>query len=240
MSVTNGMASGYSPLLIAFFRTAPGFTTAMYSFFSVAEFAGRTIGGAIRYRYSLPEKKRFGFLFGVYQTYELMDTCLLWLPYPLMLVNRAICGFLGIQSATIRQAAVQRYIPDRLRARLNAYESMLCTAAGHRRTGRGAGLPPLHDRLRSDHHSGVLADGISAAASGAPGAGRPSRCGPDPVDTGPVLFPNIGQSDYGHFFTRQNRHYFFDLFLSNIPRGSFRNRISYAKMHHENGRKGPK
>ena len=130
MSVTNGMASGYSPLLIAFFRTAPGFTTAMYSFFSVAEFAGRTIGGAVRYRYSLPEKKRFGFLFGVYQTYELMDTCLLWLPYPLMLVNRAICGFLGIQSATIRQAAVQRYIPDRLRARLNAYESMLCTAAG--------------------------------------------------------------------------------------------------------------
>lgn len=51
-------------------------------------------------------------------------------PYPLMLVNRAVCGFLGIQSATIRQAAVQRYIPDRLRARLNAYESMLCTAAG--------------------------------------------------------------------------------------------------------------
>ena len=130
MAVTHGMAMGYSPLLIAFFRTAPGFTTAMYSFFSVAEFAGRTIGGAVRYRYSLPERKRFGFLFGVYQTYELMDACLLWLPYPLMLVNRAVCGFLGIQSATIRQAAVQRYIPDRLRARLNAYESMLCTAAG--------------------------------------------------------------------------------------------------------------
>ena len=130
MAVTNGMAMGYSPLLIAFFRTAPGFTTAMYSFFSVAEFAGRTIGGAVRYRYSLPERKRFGFLFGVYQTYELMDACLLWLPYPLMLVNRALCGFLGIQSATIRQAAVQRYIPDRLRARLNAYESLLCTAAG--------------------------------------------------------------------------------------------------------------
>ena len=45
----------------------------------------------------------------MYQTYELMDACLLWLPYPLMLVNRAVCGFLGIQSATIRQAAVQRH-----------------------------------------------------------------------------------------------------------------------------------
>ena len=130
MAVTNGMAMGYAPLLIAFFRTAQGFTTAMYSFFSVAEFTGRTIGGVVRYRFSLPERKRFGFLFGVYQTYELMDACLLWLPYPLMLVNRALCGFLGIQSATIRQAAVQRYIPDRLRARLNAYESLLCTAAG--------------------------------------------------------------------------------------------------------------
>jgi len=75
MAVTNGMAMGYAPLLIAFFRTAQGFTTAMYSFFSVAEFTGRTIGGVVRYRFSLPERKRFGFLFGVYQTYELMDAC---------------------------------------------------------------------------------------------------------------------------------------------------------------------
>ena len=129
MAVTNGMAAGYSPLLVAFFRTAPGFTAAMYSFFSVAEFAGRSLGGVVRYRYSLPEKKRFPFIFAVYQVYEMMDVLLLWLPYPLMLANRAFCGFLGINSATIRQAAVQRYLPDHLRARINAYESMLITAA---------------------------------------------------------------------------------------------------------------
>lgn len=130
MSVTNGASIGYSPLLIAFFRTAPGFTAAMYSLFSVAEFAGRTIGGAVRYKYTLPKEKRFPFIFGVYQTYDAMDACLLWLPYPLMLVNRAICGFLGINSATIRQAAVQRYLPEHLRARINAFETMLCTAVG--------------------------------------------------------------------------------------------------------------
>lgn len=129
MAVTNGMAAGYSPLLVAFFRTAPGFTAAMYSLFSVAEFAGRSLGGVVRYRYTLPENKRFFFVFFVYQTYELMDVLLLWLPYPLMLANRAACGFLGINSATIRQAAVQRYLPDHLRARVNAYESMLVTAA---------------------------------------------------------------------------------------------------------------
>lgn len=126
MAVTNGMASGYSPLLIAFFRTAAGFTAAMYSFFSTAEFIGRSIGGAFCYNVHIPKKRRFSFAFFVYMIYESMDICLLWLPYPLMLINRGICGFLGINSATMRHAAVQSYIPERLRSRLNAFESMLC------------------------------------------------------------------------------------------------------------------
>lgn len=129
MAVANGMGMSYSPLLIAF--SAQRRVSPLPCIPFLRSGIRRTHhGGAVRYRCSPPERKRFGFLFGVYQTYELMDACLLWLPYPLMLVNRAVCGFLGIQSATIRQAAVQRYIPDRLRARLNAYESMLCTAAG--------------------------------------------------------------------------------------------------------------
>lgn len=57
-----------------------------------------------------------------------MDMCLLWLPYPLMLVNRAICGFLGSNSAILRSSAVQRYIPERLRSRVNALSSVLLTA----------------------------------------------------------------------------------------------------------------
>ena len=62
---------------------------------------------------AFPKKKRYGFAFFVYQIYEAMDMCLLWLPYPLMLVNRGICGFLGSNSAIMRNAAVQRYIPER-------------------------------------------------------------------------------------------------------------------------------
>ena len=128
MSVTNGVAGGYAPILVAFFRTMPGMTAAMYSLFSVAEFAGRTIGSAVQYRVDIPQKKRFGFVFAVYQTYELMDMLLLWLPYPLMLVNRGLCGFLGNNSAILREAAVQRYIPERLRSRVNAFEGVLITA----------------------------------------------------------------------------------------------------------------
>ena len=129
MAFTNGIADGYSPLLIAFFRTAAGFTAAMYSFFSTAEFIGRSIGGAVCYKVHIPKERRFSFAFFVYKVYESMDMCLLWLPYPLMLANRAVCGFLGINSATMRQTAVQSYIPERLRSRLNAFANMLYFAA---------------------------------------------------------------------------------------------------------------
>lgn len=130
MSVTNGVAQGYGPLMIAFFRTAPGMTSVMYAMFSVAEFLGRSIGGLFSYHVEIDKKKKFGFAFGVYQVYETMDMCLLWLPYPLMLLNRGICGFLGINSATMRQAAVQKYIPDEYRARINSFQNVLILAIG--------------------------------------------------------------------------------------------------------------
>ena len=125
MAYTNGIGNGYNPLLVAFFSTAAGMTAAMYSLFSAAEFIGRTVGGTFAYKLKIKPEKRFSFAFLVYIIYETMDMILLWIPYPLMLVNRGICGFLGINSATMRQAAVQTYIPDELRSRINAFEGML-------------------------------------------------------------------------------------------------------------------
>ena len=130
MAVTNGFASGYGPILIAFFRSAPGFTAAMYSFFSVVEFAGRSIGSALQYKIRIPKEKKFGIVFFVYMLYETMDMCLMWIPYPLMLVNRGLCGFFGSNSAILRNAAVQVYIPENLRSRINAFNSMLMMLAG--------------------------------------------------------------------------------------------------------------
>ena len=129
MAVTNGVASGYSPILVAFFRTMPGMTAAMYSLFSVAEFLGRTMGSMVQYRIEIPGRRKYWTVFGIYQIYETMDTCLLWLPYPLMLLNRGICGFLGNNSAILRSAAMQRYLPEELRSRVNAFQGMLITAA---------------------------------------------------------------------------------------------------------------
>lgn len=129
VSVSNGVASGAYPIIIAFFRTAPGLSPALYSFFSVAEFIGRSIGGLVQYQIKIPKKKKFPFVFFVYNFYDIMDIILLWLSYPLMLVNRALCGFLGSNSATMREEAVQSYIPDEYRARINAFSSTLITLA---------------------------------------------------------------------------------------------------------------
>lgn len=82
----------------------------------------------VQYRIEIPKKKNFHVTFAVYTFYECMDLILLWLPYPLMLVNRAFAGFLGTNSATLRVAAVQSYIPESMRARINAFENMILMA----------------------------------------------------------------------------------------------------------------
>lgn len=122
---TGGMATGYAPLLVAFFRSTPGLNLMMYSSFTAAECLGRTLGGLFHARVPIPRKRRYRFALGVYVFYESMDILLLWLGYPLMLANRAACGFLGINSGALREAAVQRSIPDELRAKLNAFNEML-------------------------------------------------------------------------------------------------------------------
>lgn len=126
-ALTNGIATGYGPIMIAFFRTTAGLTAAMYSLFSMFEFTGRSLGSVIQYRVDIPKKKKFSLTFFVYLTYEIMDMILLWIPYPLMLFNRACIGFLGSNSAILRQSAVQTYIPENLRARVNAYFSIIVT-----------------------------------------------------------------------------------------------------------------
>lgn len=124
-AVTFGVAAGTEPLLVAFFRTATGMTAAMYAMFSVAEFIGRTLGSAVQYRINIPNQWKFGVTFFVYQFFAVMDAILLWIPYPLMLVNRCVSGFLGSNSGIMRNAAIQKYIPENLRARVTAFSSIV-------------------------------------------------------------------------------------------------------------------
>ena len=129
MPITQGIGMGCSTLLVAWFQSTPGLGAERYSLFTAAEFVGRTLGGVVHYRFEIPAKRRSSFAYFVYQRYSVMDGILLLLPYPLMMLNRAICGFLGINSATLRESSVQNYIPDHMRAKLNSFFSMLMGAS---------------------------------------------------------------------------------------------------------------
>lgn len=81
---------------------------------------GRVLSGAIQYRVEVPAKKRYGITKFVYVFYQLADMILLFTPYPVMILNRFICGGMGTLSATLRETAVQSYLPGDIRARVNA------------------------------------------------------------------------------------------------------------------------
>ncbi len=108
-------------LVQAFFQTSPLLSVTMLGILKSAEMIGRVVGGCVQYAVEIPVKRRYVFTKAVYLFYEMTDAVLLFLPYPLMLAGRFLCGGLGISSATIRETAVQSYLKPGMRARVNAF-----------------------------------------------------------------------------------------------------------------------
>lgn len=130
MAVSNGTYEGSYIALQAYFQTNPMLSVTMLGFLRSAEMVGRVLSGIFQYRFEIPAKKRFGLTKLVYITYQLADMILLFTPYPAMIVNRFICGGLGNTSATVRETAVQSYLPDNMRARVNAVFNAIFSVGG--------------------------------------------------------------------------------------------------------------
>lgn len=119
MAVTNATATP-PPCSACVFSVNARLTTAMYSLLVSADTLGRVVGGLAHYVLKIPKEKRFGVAQLVYKIYNVMDGVLLFLPYWGMLANRFVCGLLGVNSATLRETAVQSYLPVEMRARVNS------------------------------------------------------------------------------------------------------------------------
>ena len=130
MSMTIGGSDGISIMTQAYYQTQPAFTVVMLGFLKSAEMVGRVIGGTLQYKKEIPVNKRYVFTKFVYGFYNVMDAILLFLPYPLMIVNRFLCGALGTTSATIREVAVQSYLSSHMRARVQALFQVIFAIGG--------------------------------------------------------------------------------------------------------------
>ncbi len=130
MSITNGASNGVNVITQAFYQTQPYLTVTMLGFLKSAEMIGRVLSGLIHYKKEIPREKRYMFTKCVYSFYDTMDALLLFMPFPIMLLNRFLCGGLGTASATIRNTAVQYYLPEQMRARVNAFFSVVMSVGG--------------------------------------------------------------------------------------------------------------
>lgn len=130
MSITNGANYGIDIIVQAYYQTQPWLTVTMLGFLKSAEMIGRVAGGTFQYTKEIPVKKRYAFTKFVYLFYDAVDCVLLFLPYPLMLAGRFLCGSLGISSATIRETAVQCYLEPQMRARVNAFFNVAISVGG--------------------------------------------------------------------------------------------------------------
>lgn len=130
MSITCGASEGVTVMTQAYYQTQPWLSVTMLGFLKSAEMLGRVLGGMMQYKFVIPANKRYAFTKMVYTVYDTMDALLLFMPYPLMVVNRFLCGALGSTSATIRSVAIQSYLPAHIRARVQALFSVIFAIGG--------------------------------------------------------------------------------------------------------------
>ena len=125
MAVTIFASQGVSLLLVPFFQSHMVYNTTHYSLLLSAETIGRTVGGVLHYMIKIPVGKRYAIASKVYIIYDVLDGVLMFVAFPIMIIMRFVEGFLGVNSANIRESSVQSYIPKEKRARVNSFFQLL-------------------------------------------------------------------------------------------------------------------
>lgn len=121
-------SQGVGLLFVPFFATHLIYNTTHYSLLLSADTVGRMIGGVLHYIIKIPKEKRYAIATKVYIIYEILEGSVMFVAFPIMLVIKVILGFLGVNSANIRQSSVQNYIPSNKRARVNSFSQILTFA----------------------------------------------------------------------------------------------------------------
>jgi hypothetical protein len=121
--------SSSSVLLYPFFERSQVLTDNQYALMNSIRSAGYLLGGFLHYFIKIPDTKRYRIAVTVYFVFVLLDSMLFFMPYWMMCASRFLLGVLGMNSANIRVSAMQAHVPNTYRAKLNAFFSVLVTAA---------------------------------------------------------------------------------------------------------------
>lgn len=125
LAISNATTKGRNLMTMAYFQSSSLLTTAMYSLLISAETVGRFIGGLFSYIFKIPEEKKYSISIKMYMLFEMFDGILLFMTYPIMIILRFICGFIGVNTGTLREAAVQNYFDRDIRARVNGINNIV-------------------------------------------------------------------------------------------------------------------
>ena len=121
--------ASYDVLLYPFFNRSETLDNSHYALLASITSAGYLVGGLLHYFIKIPEKKRFDIAITVYFTFVVLDAVFFLIPFPLMCAARFILGIMGMNSANIRESAIQAEVPNILRAKVNALFSIMTSAA---------------------------------------------------------------------------------------------------------------
>lgn len=116
---------GRNMMTLAFFQSSLFLTTTMYSLLLSAETIGKMIGGLTSYFVSIPRNKKYNLSIKMYTSLTILEGGLLFVAYPLMLALKFISGFLGVHVSTMKEAAIQNYFNEDIRARVYSLYNMM-------------------------------------------------------------------------------------------------------------------
>lgn len=118
-------SGGSSQLIYPYFQSNPHLSVESYALFASLSALGYLFGAIFHYNVEIEHKKRFKTAVLIYLIYITLESILLFVSLPLMYLFKILMGVLGMNSANIRNSAVQSKLDPNYRAKMNALFSIL-------------------------------------------------------------------------------------------------------------------
>lgn len=124
------ISDGASTLIYPFFSMSKHLSLEQYSLLMTINSMGYMFGGFFHYFIEIPKHLRYSAALVIYSLFIVFDSVFLLMPITIMIIMKFFLGLCGMNSANIRNTAVQASISDEERGKVNGVFGMLMGLAG--------------------------------------------------------------------------------------------------------------